>query len=310
MTASAPRTRFAAAVVGVFAPAAVIVATAALYGSRLPDSLPVHWSGITRPDGFASTSSVLQWTLGAAVLAAVIGTGAIAVLRRGTPVVGPLALAGGIGGVASAMWLTSVATTLPVDDPSDALLGWHVLWIPAGIAWAATFPMLAARRRNPSIGTPVRPDDPATRRTAWVSVLRPRWLATVPLVAAGGVAVFAVTTEPLLWPAVAVPLASLLLFIDLRVIVDRRGLRLVTGPFGTPLKRIPLTDIAAARTEHINPLKWGGWGYRVIPGRSALVLRSGPGLVLDLRDGRRFAVTVDEPDTPAALLTALHRSTN
>lgn len=35
------------------------------------------------------------------------------------------------------------------------------------------------------------------------------------------------------------------------------------------------------------------------------LLRPGPGLVLDLRDGRRFAVTVADPQTPAALLTAL-----
>ena len=34
----------------------------------------------------------------------------------------------------------------------------------------------------------------------------------------------------------------------------------------------------------------------------------GPGLVLDLTDGRRFAVTVADPRTPAALLNALrHR---
>jgi hypothetical protein len=41
-----------------------------------------------------------------------------------------------------------------------------------------------------------------------------------------------------------------------------------------------------------------------MPGRSALVLRSGPAVVLTLSDGRRFAVTVDDPQTPAALLDA------
>ena len=35
------------------------------------------------------------------------------------------------------------------------------------------------------------------------------------------------------------------------------------------------------------------------------VLRGGPALVLHLRDGHRFAVTLDHPRTPAALLTAL-----
>ena len=62
---------------------------------------------------------------------------------------------------------------------------------------------------------------------------------------------------------------------------------------------------ATATAEPIHPAAWGGWGYHVLPGRSALVLRAGPGLVLTLRDGRRFAVTVDDPQTPAAPLTAL-----
>jgi hypothetical protein len=42
-----------------------------------------------------------------------------------------------------------------------------------------------------------------------------------------------------------------------------------------------------------------------MPGRSALVLRSGPAVVLELADGRRFAVTVDDPQAPVALLDAL-----
>jgi hypothetical protein len=43
----------------------------------------------------------------------------------------------------------------------------------------------------------------------------------------------------------------------------------------------------------------------VLPGRSAVVLHSGPAIVLELADGRRFAVTVDDPETPVALLDAL-----
>jgi hypothetical protein len=43
------------------------------------------------------------------------------------------------------------------------------------------------------------------------------------------------------------------------------------------------------------------------PGRSAVVVRRGPGLVLDLRDGPRFAVTVDEPAPAAGLINDLRR---
>ena len=71
--------------------------------------------------------------------------------------------------------------------------------------------------------------------------------------------------------------------------------------FGEPR----LVRIAGVEVAEIDPLEWGGWGYRVTPGRSALVLRRGPGLVIHQSDGRRFAVTLDDPRTPAALLTAL-----
>lgn len=85
--------------------------------------------------------------------------------------------------------------------------------------------------------------------------------------------------------------------------VDDTGLRLGFGP-GIRV-RVPLDQIRQATAEDIRPLAWGGWGYRIKPGRRALVLRAGPGLVLDLRNGNRFAVTVDNPEDPAALINGL-----
>ena len=38
--------------------------------------------------------------------------------------------------------------------------------------------------------------------------------------------------------------------------------------------------------------------------RAAVVLRAGPGIRLDLHDGRVFVVTIDDPDVPAQLLNA------
>jgi hypothetical protein len=308
-----PRQPVVAAMVGSIVPAVVVAVTAAVNAGELPDTLPVHWSGLGNPDRFAATGSVLWWTLGSAAVAVAIATVAVTVHRRHSLAIWLVTLATGLGGLAAAVWLTSLVTTVAAADPRDARLGWNVLWIPAGIAWAATFTAVAGRNR-PSARQPTREPAlaPTGPRSAWVTVLRPGPLVTVPLVAAGTVAVVAVTTEPAIWPAVALPLVAVLLFANLRVIADRRGLRIVAGPIlgsvSAPVKRIPLTDIVTATAEHIDPLKWGGWGYRVIPGRSALVLRAGPGLVLHLRDGRRFAVTVDDPDTPAALLTNLRRA--
>jgi hypothetical protein len=107
------------------------------------------------------------------------------------------------------------------------------------------------------------------------------------------------------WPAVAAVVIVLVVFSEIRVTADRRGLRVTAGMVRLPIKRIPLDDIADVSAEHIDPMRWGGWGYRVLPGRSALVLRAGPGLVVEQRDGRRFAVTMDDPRTPEALLRTL-----
>ena len=56
----------------------------------------------------------------------------------------------------------------------------------------------------------------------------------------------------------------------------------------------------------VDPMKWGGWGYRWIPWAkaSAAVIRKGPGIELLLKDGRRFAVTVEDAVTGAQTISA------
>ena len=305
MSVAVQRVRVAAVMAAAFIPAVAVAATAVVFRHRLPDVLPVHWGGFGEPDRFAAASSVLWWTLGTAVSAGAVSVGATAVVRRRASAMGVVVLAAGLGAVAAGVWLTSAGTTLSVDDPGAAHLGWHVLWIPAAIGWAAVYPWLVGRacRLTRRASVPVPADPSAGARTAWVVVLRSGLFVTVPLVAVGVIVLAGLTVEPLILPLVAVPIAVLVMFSNLRVVVDRHGLRLVAGPFATVLKRIPLADIVAAEAAHVDPMRWGGWGYRVMPGRSALVLRAGPGLVVELTDGRRFAVTVDDPDTPAALLT-------
>ncbi|MCU1442988.1 MAG: hypothetical protein JWQ59_1138 [Cryobacterium sp.] len=72
-----------------------------------------------------------------------------------------------------------------------------------------------------------------------------------------------------------------------------------------PLKRIRLEKIQTVEAGELAPSEWGGWGYRMTPGRSALILRKGPGLIVTTTNGKQFAVTLDDPDVPAALLATL-----
>ncbi|MEV0717181.1 hypothetical protein [Asanoa sp. NPDC050611] len=141
-------------------------------------------------------------------------------------------------------------------------------------------------------------------------MLRSRLLvgATTVALLTGIVVTATATPEPWSWAVLVVPAAALLVLAEVRVSVDRRGLRLTAGLLRLPFKRIPLDRIARAYVQDIDPLRWGGWGYRfMLPGRSAFVTRSGPGLVVELTNGHQFAVTVRDPRTPAALLNALRQ---
>src|SRR5690606_37397451 len=110
------------------------------------------------------------------------------------------------------------------------------------------------------------------------------------------------------WPA-TIPLAivsvALALISEVTVRIDARGVHTLWGPFGWPRPHIPLEQITAARAEHIRPLEWGGWGYRVSPRGIAAVIRRGPGLVIS-RSGRPdYAVTIPHAAVGADVLNAL-----
>jgi hypothetical protein len=130
-----------------------------------------------------------------------------------------------------------------------------------------------------------------------------------PLVVAGVLAAavlvvwFTADVVPALVLAAAALTAGVLAWVQ--VTVDSRGLRIGLGPWAWTVKSIPIVSVASASAQSIDAADWGGWGYRVMPGRSAVVLRSGPAIVLELTDGRRFAVTVDDPQAPVPLLDAI-----
>ncbi|GAA1888888.1 hypothetical protein [Streptantibioticus ferralitis] len=97
-------------------------------------------------------------------------------------------------------------------------------------------------------------------------------------------------------------------FTHVRVRVDRECLEVRCGHIGLPRRRIPLDQVDSAHlVPWISPRHWGGWGYRWRPEMgTAVVVRRGPGLVLDLGDGRRFTVTVDDAeDAVRAIRTRL-----
>jgi len=76
-----------------------------------------------------------------------------------------------------------------------------------------------------------------------------------------------------------------------------RGLDVVYG-FGLVHQRFAAGDIESARAVSLSFVEMGGWGYRGslrLLKYAALATRRGDALELHLRGGRRFVVTVNNP---------------
>ncbi|MEU9819927.1 hypothetical protein ACIGG9_21400 [Pseudonocardia alni] len=126
-------------------------------------------------------------------------------------------------------------------------------------------------------------------------------LAAVAQLPAGGSAVLVVVL-------VAAAVVSTALGAVARVRVDGDGVHVRQALLGRPLAEAPLAEVRGARSEQLDPERFGWNEYGVLR-RSPSVLgyrarRAGEALVLDLTDDRRFVVTVPDAATAAGLVNA------
>ena len=114
----------------------------------------------------------------------------------------------------------------------------------------------------------------------------------------------AIWVTPVLWLFfffVVVPIGVLigLCFLSAHLWIDTDGVHARMGRIGWPNVDIPLNEIESAEVSDIRPMSWGGWGYRgnlKMFKRAAIIMRSGPGVRLQLTEGRVFVMTVDHPE--------------
>jgi membrane protein YdbS with pleckstrin-like domain len=121
----------------------------------------------------------------------------------------------------------------------------------------------------------------------WTSSAVPLVMAVVGCVAAGLLVLF-----------------GTLAFVHVAVRVDREAVEVRCGHIGVPRRRIPLSAVVDVETAPwVTPRHWGGWGYRWRPEQGmAIVVRRGEAVVLTLRDGRTFTVTVDDAEGAACCI--------
>ena len=304
-------------VAGIVLPVAIVAVSVVpwiLVWSRLPDPVATHWGLGETPNGHQSAGAAAALMIIPALVAAVV---VAAVARRPATAVSPRAamgavVAAGLGGLFAIMSVSVALANAGAATWHDASL--NGLWVLASIAAGLLTAAAAARSLGPAAG--VLASGPAERpagvpvaageRVAWVGACHARWpLWTAAAAAAGaGIALFAA-----LWLAATLALVAVAVALvgTVHVTVGEGGVRAAAAP-GWPAVSFPLSRIEAARAIDLQPMRWGGWGYRGsvrVAGRAAWVLRAGEALELRLAGGKMFAVTVDGATEAAAVVNGL-----
>lgn len=219
---------------------------------------------------------------------------------------------------AACMWLTSAAGARGVADPLTVELGarglllfaWPVYaLIPLVLLPKPAAPHAVVAESREVAPMELGPDDVV----AWSRTVTSPMFAVVAIVM---VALGAVLFGPPLargeggalnwgFAVYLIGIVIVALFASFRVSVDWRGLRVSSTLLGIPLQRVAPAQVVDAQATELVPMEWGGWGYRITPGRSAIVLGSGPGLVVTKQGGTQFAISLCDPEQPAAILRAL-----
>jgi len=296
--------------------ALVFVAPFLLFGSELADRVATHFTASGVPDGSMSPT-LLGVTAGVMFLVGLVMCSGVALYAR--PVVGStgfgvVSLGAFLMALAAGIVAQTVIAQRGLDDWTEARLAW--LWMLAVGAFGLAAAALAARLAThlphlvTSSGDAAMPvmDLPAGEHAVWSATMRSQMMYVL---SAAGVLVgfFLWIASSSLFSLGVCAVVSLAVgaLASVQVRADRTGLHITYASLPWPRTEIGVADIESASVIDVRPMQWGGWGYRgslKIMKQAAVVLRAGPGIRLDLRNGKIFVVTVDHPENAVALLNA------
>ncbi|RKN38366.1 DUF1648 domain-containing protein [Streptomyces hoynatensis] len=274
---------------------------------RLPDPVATHFATGGGADGYLGRQAAL-WG-GAAFLC---GAGVLfCALAVRYPQRWSIALGGGLAALLGYLFSLTLSANADVTDASEAALYlWQLAMVlPIAllvglICWLLAGPDEAPQaEREAAPALRLGPGESAVWSQAIASPVL--WVVAGLLAALGLVLVAVPSARPV---GVLMLLTAVLngLFASLRVTVDGRGLMIASPLLPRPRLRVPMRRIEGAASREVRPLaEFGGYGYRVRPGKSGVVVRSGEALSARLRGGKEFVVTVDDAGTAAALLNGL-----
>jgi hypothetical protein len=279
---------------------------------RLPDPVAIHWGLDGRPDG--SAPLVVDAVLLVVFTALVTLLPLLAVGRGDRRTARTmLALSHGMGAFFALLrWRTlelNLDAAVWTEAGSLSLL--HLLWM---TLLAAPFALLGwwLGGRHPDLPSavrePVRHVLPADGQLVWVG--HEAWTVArrlgPALIATGGVITALRVASEMIVIGSTLMLVGVLLwwFTSITVAAGPAGLKVRFGPLGWPVIRVPLAAVERVTVEDVEPLAYGGWGYRVMPGVRAVVIRRGVGLRVTRTGQPDLVVTIDDAASAAGVLAA------
>lgn len=287
--------------------AAVGVLVVLTWTPELPAQVATHWGSGDEPDGYTSRSA-LPWMIGA--LAALIPLFCAGLfLALGLPSRSTAATGAGLSSFLVAVLLSTVAPQRGLDDAGDVTIqGW---WIAASIAVALLAGAVAAvvtPRDRFEGSAPASPVVTADEPRIWTGVVRSDvMLAITGIVALIGLAL--IITPWHIIGYIVVPTALVLAATAWwQVSVDDGGV-LVRSALGWPRIRVRPEQLTGAEVERISALgEFGGWGVRMSPRGTGIVLSTGEAVVVHRRDARPLIVVIDDAEGAAAAINSRVRA--
>ncbi len=298
---------------------AVSVALQLSWWQELPDRVATHWNASGDPDAFGSASSLLIATLvlGLAIPAATVGV-TLPMLRRGVRgitfrLMGAFAAGMGVFGAGLGTALTYIQRGIEDGSAAQDVTAPNLIALGLGLLVGACAWLYQPRQEAPAPHTFAATDVVLSgeQRGVWVSTAAMSKTFKLVLLA-NGVALVALTV--LLWATNGIATGLIMVgttaFLGLMigavatftVRVDPNGLSVISA-IGFPRLHVPLSEIEAVGTATVNGIaEFGGYGIRMVPGGTGVVLRNGEALQVMRTNGRRFVVTMDGAQTAAALL--------
>ena len=103
--------------------------------------------------------------------------------------------------------------------------------------------------------------------STWSGTASNLWIALIAAILVG----FSFVAAPIVIAILVVVAALLIIFALVRVDADADRVKIALGPLGWPRRTIPMREITGAGAIDLQPMAYGGWGWRARPGRRAFI---------------------------------------